>query len=316
MALTFEILAVLVQAIVALGLAPLVVGIARMVAARVQRRAGPPVWQLYCDIWKLLNKDVVLAHDASWLSRTAPYAVFALIYVAAVLTPTFTSALVVFRFADIIGIVALLAAARFVLALAAMDAGGFGGVGASRGMMVSSLTEPAMLLVVFAVAMIAGSTQLSAIAATFAAGPGLRISLGLALFAFVCVALAENGRIPADGRAMRPEFAMSQDAMALEFSGRHLALFELAAALKLTLYISLLACLFVPYGMATTGNTGAALALGLFCYVAKLAVIAALLPLGEAAVAKLRLFAVPGFLGGALTAAALAVLFLFASRGM
>ena len=155
--------------------------------------------------------------------------------------------------ADLIAIVALLATGRFALALAGMDVGtAFGGIGSSREMMIASLAEPAMLLVVFSVALIAGTTQLSTIASIFITGSiGLRVSLGLALFAFVFVAIAENARIPIDNPATHLELTMVHEAMVLEYSGRHLAMIEAAAALKLVLYFSLLACLFVPFGMAT-----------------------------------------------------------------
>ena len=317
MALTVDILAWFGQMALLLALAPLVVGITRKVKARLLRRIGPPLWQPYLDIWKLLHKDAVLAHNASWLFRAVPYALFAITFVAAGLVPTLTSSLMVFRSADLVAIVALLAAARFALALAAMDVGtAFGGIGASREMMVASLAEPAMLLVVFTVALIVGSTQLPTIAESFiAVSPGLRVSLGLALFAFVCVAVAENGRIPIDNPATHLELTMVHEAMVLEYSGRHLALIELAAALKLTLYFSLFACLFVPYGMATAAQTPSAILGGLVSYVAKIAVLAALLPIGETAVAKMRIFRYPIFLGGAFAMAALAVFFLFVSRG-
>ena len=168
-----------------LALAPLVLGVTRKVKARLLRRIGAPVWQPYVDLWKLLHKEAVLAHNASWLYRVAPYLVFATTWVAAALVPTYAANLMFSWSADLIAIVALLATGRFALALAGMDVGtAFGGIGSSREMMIASLAEPAMLLVVFSVALIAGTTQLSSIATTFAtASIGLRVSLGLALFA-------------------------------------------------------------------------------------------------------------------------------------
>ena len=105
--------------------------------------------------------------------------------------------------------------------------------------MFATLAEPAMLVIVFSLALIAGSTQLSTVAA-FMARPtvGLRVTLGMALIALVMVALAENGRIPVDNPATHLELTMVHEAMVLEYSGRHLALIELAgdaeaAALRL-----------------------------------------------------------------------------------
>ncbi|MSP46891.1 MAG: formate hydrogenlyase, partial [Xanthobacteraceae bacterium] len=168
---------------------------------------------------------------------------------------------------------------------------------------------------VFSVALIAGTTQLSTIAETFVhASIGLRVSLGLAMLAFVFVAIAENARIPIDNPATHLELTMVHEAMVLEYSGRHLAMIEAAAALKLVLYFSLLACLFVPFGMATTDKGLAALAIGFASYFAKIIVLAVLLPVGETAIAKMRVFRYPIFLGGAFAASALAVFLLFVSR--
>ena len=302
-----DLIAQAAQMLLVLALAPLVLGVTRKVKARLLRRIGAPVWQPYVDLWKLLHKEAVLAHNASWLYRVAPYFVFATTWVGAALVPTYAANLMFSWSADLIAIVALLATGRFALALAGMDVGtAFGGIGSSREMMIASLAEPAMLLVVFSVALIAGTTQLSSIATTFAtASVGLRVSLGLALFAFVFVAIAENARIPIDNPATHLELTMVHEAMVLEYSGRHLAMIEAAAALKLVLYFSLLACLFLPFGMATTDKGLAALAIGVASYLLKIFVMAVLLPIGETAVAKMRVFRYPIFLGGAFAAARL-----------
>jgi formate hydrogenlyase subunit 4 len=144
---------------------------------------------------------------------------------------------------------------------------------------------------------------------------GLRVSLGLGVFAFVFIAIAENARIPIDNPATHLELTMVHEAMVLEYSGRHLAMIEAAAALKLTLYFSLLVCLFLPFGMATGEKSPAAILLGIAAYLAKIAILAFLLPIGETAVAKMRVFRYPVFLGGAFATAALAVFLLFVSQG-
>jgi formate hydrogenlyase subunit 4 len=316
MALIHDLAAQALQMLLVLVVAPLVLGVTRKVKARLLRRIGPPAWQPYIDLWKLMHKEAVLAHNASWLYRVAPYLVFAATWVAAALVPTYAIDLMFSWSADLIAIVALLATARFALALAGMDVGtAFGGIGSSREMMISSLAEPAMLLVVFSVALIAGTTQLSSIAATFVdAHIGLRVSLGLALIAFVFVAIAENARIPIDNPATHLELTMVHEAMVLEYSGRHLAVIEAAAALKLVLYFSLIACLFLPFGMATADKTMDTVAVGLMTYLIKIFALAVLLPIGETAVAKMRVFRYPIFLGGAFAAGALAVFLLFVSR--
>jgi formate hydrogenlyase subunit 4 len=317
MAVMIDIAAQGLQMLLVLLVAPLMLGITRKVKARLLRRVGASVFQPYRDLWKLMHKEAVLAHNASWLYRVTPYLLFATTWVAAALIPTYSTGLIFSWSADIIAIVALLATGRFALALAGMDVGtSFGGIGSSREMLIASLAEPAMLLVVFAVALIAGTTQLSSIADHMIHGSvGLRVSLGLGVFALIFIAIAENARIPIDNPATHLELTMVHEAMVLEYSGRHLAMIEATTALKLTLYFTLLVCLFAPFGMATNEKTIAAMALGIAIYVAKLVVLAVLLPIGETAVAKMRVFRYPVFLGSAFATAALAVFLLFVSQG-
>src|SRR5258708_2182085 len=186
-----------VQITSVLLLAPLLPGLVRKVRARLQRRRGPPLLQPYLDLRRLIGKEVVLAENASWLFRVAPYMIFAVTWVAASLIPTFATGLLFSWSGDLIAIAALLGSGRFMQALAGMDIGtSFGGIGSSREVMIASLAEPALLMIVLTVALIAGSTQLSTVAG-YMASPmvGLRVSLGLALVAFIIVALAENARI-------------------------------------------------------------------------------------------------------------------------
>ena len=317
MALIVDLLLQAVQMALVVAVAPAVVGVTRKVKARLLRRVGPPVLQPYRDLWKLMHKEAVLAHNASWIYRTAPYLIFAATWVAAALVPSYATGLLFSWSADLIAIVALLGTARFTLALAGMDVGtAFGGIGSSREMMIASLAEPAMLLIVFTVALVAGTTQLSAVATLFSTGSvGLRVSLGLGLFAFLFVAVAENARIPIDNPATHLELTMVHEAMVLEYSGRHLAMIEAASAVKLVLYFSLIACLFAPLGIAGPGAAVSDYALGIAAYLSKLLLLAVLLPIGETSVAKMRVFRYPLFVGGAFAAAALAVFLLFVSKG-
>jgi len=317
MALTVDLFLQAVQMALVVAVAPAVLGITRKVKARLLRRVGPPVLQPYRDLWKLMHKEAVLAHNASWIHRTAPYTIFAATWVAAALVPSYATGLLFSWSADLIAIVALLGTARFTLALAGMDVGtAFGGIGSSREMMIASLAEPAMLLIVFTVALVAGTTQLSAVATVFSTGSvGLRVSLGLGLFAFLFVAVAENARIPIDNPATHLELTMVHEAMVLEYSGRHLAMIEAASAVKLVLYFSLIACLFAPLGIAGPGAAVSDYALGIAAYLGKLIVLAVLLPIGETSVAKMRVFRYPLFVGSAFAAAALAVFLLFVSKG-
>jgi formate hydrogenlyase subunit 4 len=318
MAVILDLLVQGVQMMLVLLLAPLLTGFVRKVKSRLLRRQGASVLQPYRDLLRLQRKEVVLAENASWLFRAAPYLIFAATWVAAALVPTFATRLIFSWTADLIALIALLGSARFFLALAGMDVGtSFGGIGASREVMIASLAEPAMLLIVFTLALVAGSTQLSSIAA-FMASPevGLRVSLGLALVALIIVAIAENARIPVDNPATHLELTMVHEAMVLEYSGRHLALIELAASLKLLLYASLVACVFVPWGLAIAEASPAAYAVGALTYGAKLAVAGALLAFFETVIAKMRVFRVPEFLGAALMLGLLATLLLFVSRSL
>jgi formate hydrogenlyase subunit 4 len=183
--------------------------------------------------------------------------------------------------------------------------------------MIASLAEPAMLMVVFTLALIAGSTQLSTMAGyMLSSAVGLRVSLGLALIGLIMVAVAENARIPVDNPATHLELTMVHEAMVLEYSGRHLGLIELSASLKLLLYISLIACLFAPWGLAGPGADTNIIAIGVVAYLGKLAVGGFMLALFETAIAKMRVFRVPQFLGAALMLGLLATLLLFVSRSL
>jgi formate hydrogenlyase subunit 4 len=316
MAIVLDALVQLAQVALVLLLAPLLTGYVRKIKARLLRRQGPPLIQPYRDIVKLLHKEVVLAEHASWIFRVAPYIIFATTWVAAALVPTFATGLRVSPAADLIAIVALLGSARFMLALAALDVGtSFGGIGSSREMMIASLAEPALLMIAFTVSLLAGSTQLSSVA-TFMQGPdvGLRVSLAMALVATVMVAIAENARIPIDNPATHLELTMVHEAMILEYSGRHLAVIEAAASLKLLLYLSVIVCVFAPWGIAVAGASAAAYAIAVVVYAAKLAVAGFLLAVFETVVAKMRVFRVSDFLGAALMLGLLAALLLFVSR--
>jgi len=316
MAVVLDALVQLAQMLVVLALAPLLTGLVRRLKSHLLRRQGPPLVQPYRDLLRLLRKDVVMAHTASWIFRATPYLVFATTWVAASLVPTFATGLLFSYAADMIAIVALLGSARFMLALAGLDIGtSFGGIGSSREMMIASLAEPAMLMVVFTLSLLAGATQLSSISAFMqGSGIGLRVSLALALVGLVMVAIAENARIPIDNPATHLELTMVHEAMILEYSGRHLALIEAASYLKLLLYVSVIACVFFPWGIAVSGQGPVAYVAALGFYVVKLAAAGFLLAVFETAVAKMRVFRVSDFLGAALMLGFLATLLLFVSR--
>jgi formate hydrogenlyase subunit 4 len=318
MALTTVLIVQILQMALVVALAPLLTGYIRKIQARLVRRRGAAMVQPYRDLLRLMRKDVIMPDSASWLFRVVPYLVFGAIWAAAALIPTFLTRLPFGWSADLVAIVGLLGGARFFLALGGLDVGtAFGGIGASREMMIASLAEPAMMMIVFTVALLAGTTQLSSIADAMVNGNvGLRVSLGLALIALIMVGIAENSRIPVDNPATHLELTMVHEAMVLEYSGRHLALIELTASLKLLLYMSLLACIFIPWGMASPQGGVLAIAVGIVSYVVKLALCGLLLAIFETSVAKMRVFRVSEFLGGALMLGLLGVVLLFVSRAI
>lgn len=289
--------------------APLLVGWVRKVKATLQNRRGASVVQPYRDLYKLLGKEVRVAHTASPLFRAAPYVVFVATWLAAAAVPLISVVLPTAMIADLIVLVGLLALARFFLALAAMDVGtAFGGMGASREMLVSALAEPAMLLAVFTLAMTAHSTNLASVVhAQLDGALVLRPSFLFALGALILVAVAETGRIPVDNPSTHLELTMIHEAMVLEYSGRHLALMEWAGQIKLLLYGTVIANVFFPWGIAETLD-GASLGVALGAVLAKLLVLGAVLATAETVLAKMRLFRVPAFLNLALLLALLGLL--------
>ena len=306
----------LVQVLLALVLSPGLTGLIRWLKARMQNRRGAPVWQPYLELRKLFAKEVVMSTNASWLFRLAPYMVFASTLGVIALLPILAVPLPLDAVGDLLVVVYLLLLGTVFLALAGLDTGSpFGGMGSSREMTVASLAEPSIAVAMFALALGAGSTNLGQIVARAMARPGEAMSPGylLAFTALFIVTLAETGRLPVDNPATHLELTMIHEAMVLEYSGRYLALIEWAASLKLLVFFSLLANLFVPWGVAVR-PTPDALVLAIASYVAKLAILATAVAIFETRVAKLRLFRVPELLSVSFVLALLAITASFLSR--
>jgi formate hydrogenlyase subunit 4 len=299
----------IVQVVLALLLAPGLVGLVRWLKARLQNRRGAPPWLPYFELGKLFGKEVVMSNNASWLFRFAPYIVFASVVTVAFLVPLIAAPLPFDNVGDLLVVVYLLLLGTFFLALAGLDPGtAFGGMGASREMTVAAIAEPTIALAIFGLALGAGSTNLGRIVTESLANPGLAISPGhlLAFAALFIVTLAETGRLPVDNPATHLELTMIHEAMILEYAGRYLALIEWAAWLKLFIFFSLLSNLFLPWGLATA-LTPVALAIAVVTLVIKLAVLGIVVVVVETRVAKLRLFRVPELLGVSFVLALLAV---------
>ena len=303
------ILAQLAALVAALVLGPLLMGWVNQWRAWLQNRTAPPLMQPFRTLHKLFWKESVMAREASALYRLAPYVVFSCMLLASMIIPTLSTNLPLAPAADAIALVGLFALARLFISLAAMDVGtAFGTLGARREMLIGFLAEPAFLMVLFTASLISNSTSLATIVSSVA-HRNLTIlpSLAFAGIAFTMVSLAENARVPVDNPATHLELTMIHEAMLLEYSGRHLALMEWAASLKLFAYSCAGLALFFPWGVAEA-NDRTALLLALPVLVAKLAVGGIALAVIETILAKMRIFRVPEFLATAFLLGVLALL--------
>ncbi len=300
-----------IQALLLVAIAPLVRGVVARVKARIQNRRGASVWRPYADLLKLLRKQDLVPETASGLFRLAPVVLFAVTVTGAAFVPALHPSALFGVGGDFILLVYLLAIGRFFLMLGAMDGGSsFGGMGASREALVSTLAEAPLLLALASVAIRTHTISLSGIVLSTVQQNPLHLSAvyAFALGALILVAIAETGRIPVDNPSTHLELTMIHEAMVLEYSGPSLALIEWASAVKLTLIMTLLVGVFVPWGMAITASL-AALVIAPLAFVFKLAVLAVAIAVIESSIAKLRMYLVPDFLGMASALAILAVAF-------
>ena len=299
------------QALLLIFGAPLARGIVARLKARMQRRRGASIWRPYSDVLKLFGKEDLVPPDSSVVFRLAPVVLFAAVVCVSLFIPVaHASALLAWR-GDFFVLVYLLVLGRFFLSLAAFDGGSaFGGMGASREALVSSLAEAPFLLGLVAIAILASRPDIAGMVVWTLHQNFFNISTVhiLAFTALAMVALAETGRMPVDNPTTHLELTMIHEGMVLEYSGPSLALIEWASAIKLHAIVALLIALFVPWGMAA-GNSLGQLALGLLFYSIKVGVFLVLLSVVESAVAKLRMYLVPDFLGVAAALSALAVIF-------
>jgi len=305
----FDWIVQLVGIALAVAAAPVLVGWVNQCRAWLQNKSAPSILLPYRGIRKLFHKDAVIAENASRLFRLAPYVVFGTMLTAAAVIPSIATRLPFTQAADAIALVGLLATARVFLSLAAMDVGtAFGTLGARREMMIGFLAEPALLVVIFVVSLTCATTALPVIAERLSAQSfTLNPSLAFTAVAFTMVLLAENARIPVDNPATHLELTMVHEALLLEYSARHLALMEWAAALKLFNYACIGVAVFVPWGIATS-HAPWSLAVSIVLLSMKLLCAGAGLALIETLSAKLRVFRAPEFLATAFLFAVLGLL--------
>jgi formate hydrogenlyase subunit 4 len=291
--------------------APLVRGILARLKALLQRRRGASIWRPYSDLAKLFRKEDLVPPTASGVFRLAPVVLFGATICVAAFVPLVQSSALFASHGDFFLFVYLLALGRFFLSLGAFDGGSaFGGMGASREALVSSLAEAPFLLSLVAVAILASHADIAGMVAWTLQQNIFDISAVhiLAFTSLTMVVIAEAGRMPVDNPTTHLELTMIHEGMVLEYSGPSLALIEWASAIKLHAMLALLVALFGPWGMASSVSVEA-ISVALLLYCAKVALLMGLLAVFESGVAKLRMYLVPDFLGVASAVSALAVIF-------
>jgi formate hydrogenlyase subunit 4 len=300
-----------VQVLLLVLVAPLVRGVIAQLKARIQNRHGASVWRPYAELLKLFRKEDLVPDSASFVFRLAPIVLFTSTLVAAAFVPLLHGSALLDATGDFVLLVYLLALGRFFLMLGAMDGGSsFGGMGASREALVSTLAEAPFLLALVSVAIAARSSSIAGMVRWTLGQDFFQFSAvhALAFVALALVAIAETGRIPVDNPTTHLELTMIHEAMVLEYSGPSLALIEWASAIKLTVIMALLIALFVPWG-AASGLSVLAILIASLVLLLKMAALVLVLALVESSVAKLRMYLVPDFLGVASALAILAVVF-------
>jgi formate hydrogenlyase subunit 4 len=290
-----------------LAAAPTLSGIIRWARARLVGRSGPPILQPWRDLARLLGKQPVMAESASELSAVAPLVAAATVATAAMLVPSFTLGMTLAPFADLPTIAGLLILARVAIALAGMDAGSAaGGIGAGRAMLAACLSAPALVLAIFALGLLAGSSNLDVIAAMQQdRGIDGHVGAGLAVATTALVAIVDAADGPLSATAP----------IALEFSARDMAAIDATDALRLLVWFNLIAAVFVPFGIAPPGAGFAELGLGLVWWVVKLLGLAGAIALLQVTMGRLEPRHVTRMLGAAILLGLLAVVFLFAGVG-
>lgn len=304
------------QAIAIIALAPLLTGVMRKVKARTQKRVGASVFQPYYDLLKLFKKDEVVSDQSSWIFRATPWVMLVATATAALFLPSFLPFSPFGTVGDILVVLGLFGLARFFMMLAGLDvASAFGGLGASREMMISALIEPALFLTIFVVSLTLGGTNLSSIVAAsasqFASGIIIVPSMLFALIAFFVVMLAESGKIPFDNPATHLELTMVHEAMVLEYSGKSLAMIQWSMSIKQAILLALFVNLFIPAGMPSSIAGVDTAAASIVSFAAKILLLSMLVSFIETRTAKWRLFRLPDLLAMAIASSMIGVLFFY-----
>ena len=276
----------LLQALVLFAFAPLLAGISRVARARLHNRRGPGVLQEYRDLIKLLGRQSVAPEDASWVFRLMPFVMIGVMLTIATALPVVTVASPLPALGDLITLIYLFAIARFFFAIAGLDTGSpFTGLGASREAMLGVLVEPILLLGLWVVALVAGSTHISTMTATLWSWPVERsVPLLLALCACAFATFIEMGKLPFDLAEAEQEL---QEGPLTEYSGCGFALLKWGISLKQLVVLQLFVGLFLPWGQMVAFSAGGLL-LALVVAVVKLVLGVLVIALFENSMARLR----------------------------
>lgn len=275
--------------------APALPGVAVKTKSLLTGRRGPPVLQLYADLWKQIRKGAVYSRTTTWVFRAGPVVTLVSLLVAAVFLPLDGRAAPAHFTGDLVAFSGLLALGRFALVLAGMDTGSsFEGLGASREVTIASFAEPILLLCFLALVLATGDLSLSGMLGTplVAAWPRAGASLSLVGVSLFVLLLAENSRVPVDDPATHLELTMIHEVIVLDHSGPDLALILYSGALKLALFGVLVVSVLVPRA-GFTGPAALALLFG------GLGVVCVAVGVVESVMARLRLARVPQLLVGA-----------------
>ena len=310
-----QLLQVLTVALAAPGLT----GVIAKVEARLQGRRGPRVLQPYYDLAKLVRKESLAPEGASWFFLAAPLVSVAAYLTIPLLIPVLTTyGLPLGYMGDILGGGFLLSLASFTVAVAALETGSpYAQLGSSRAKTFSAITEPVVLFVVFAVALLTGTDLPYHMAAIVRSSAGQVIRPGhlLASAALFMVILHETGRIPVETHTGTNEFGMIEEARSFEHSGPYFALLKWGSELKQFILFTILADVFlVPWGLASTQRLGDVV-LAIVALLAKAVAVGCVVAVIDDSFAKLRLFKITEYASAAFLLAVLGVFTLYLGGG-
>ncbi len=290
---------------VLLLIAPLLLSFIKMVKMKLLYKKPISIFQGYRNFSKLMHKETIVSQEASQITRVAPFLILSPLLVILFFLPPVVQGAFYVSFVDAFTITGLISLSTFFLMLLGLDsASAFGGMGSSREAFIAALVEPAMVLTVFSVSMMAGDLGVGQAGVNLAAHfPKAHMASFLfAAISFFILLIAENGRIPVDNPETHLELTMVHEAMILDITGVYLAIVETAASVKFIIFASLFASLFLPFGLQHT------LPVAIMLFLVKLFMIATVVALIEVSTAKLRLFKVPNLLGIAIVFAFLSLI--------